>query len=631
MSRDASPSAVSVDGYSDGHGRGLIGIRGMWQTWHAFRILVALVAMAGGLGLGVLWRWPGGFAAAVLGLAGLVDALLRIRSEAGSPIPSLLLDTTLIGLAMVVVGLQPEGMAAPVVYMIAVPLVLLPWLGALPVIAYAVAWTAAAMATTHAIAMPVDVSDRVVSAIAFLTFAVPTLGLLGVISFQFERSYLHRIRRVRYEHALAACGEALLASPEDGAIDTALAALLEATPAQNIFVDENFDDPIVGLSCRVAHDAIRPGSERLVSEEIWFEPEDPTYVLRTELPYADMPTLHEALSNGEIAVVHTAQLEGREREIYEDDGCKSELNIPITVYGEWVGSIGFADYEVDRNWNDDDLRVLRTAAAMIGSFWERARATRALEDLVYSKTEFLASISHEIRTPLTAVLGFSEVLREDPGDLGPGGAEMIGLVAEQAQEISDIVEDLLVAARADMNALNVGRAPVVLLDEAKHVVAARGSRTPIHLDSEGSDVVAMADGARVRQIIRCLLSNAARYGGDRIEIKVGRSRGRATLTVSDDGPGVPAGHEGHIFEAFHRARDDDGKTQAVGLGLYVAYHLARLMGGNLSYQRPQGWTRFELELPDAAGQLDVPFLSDVGSGEPTHTSSTTSDTLAPSP
>jgi signal transduction histidine kinase len=371
--------------------------------------------------------------------------------------------------------------------------------------------------------------------------------------------------------------------------------------------------------------------EHLVSEEIWIETEEPTRELRTELPYADLPTLHAALSNGEIAVVHAAQLEGREGEIYEEDGCKSELNIPITVYGEWVGSLGFADYVVDRTWNDDDTRVLQTAAAMIGSFWERARATRALEDLVHSKNEFLASISHEIRTPLTAVLGFSEVLREDPGDLGPGGVEMIGLVAEQAQEISDIVEDLLVAARADMNALNVGRAPVVLLDEAEHVVAARGSRTPIHIDSEGGDVVALADGARVRQIIRCLLSNAARYGGDRIEIKVGRSRGRATLTVSDDGPGVPAGHERHIFEAFHRARDDDGKTQAVGLGLYVAYHLSRLMGGNLSYQRPQGWTRFELELPDAKGQLDVSFLPDVGSGEPSHASSTASDTLVPSP
>ena len=93
---------------------------------------------------------------------------------------------------------------------------------------------------------------------------------------------------------------------------------------------------------------------------------------------------------------------------------------------------------------------------MIGSFWERAQATRELEELVVSKDQFLASISHEIRTPLTAVLGFSEVLREDPGNLGPGGVEMINLVAEQAREISDIVEDLLVAARADIERAECG-------------------------------------------------------------------------------------------------------------------------------------------------------------------------------
>ena len=342
-----------------------------------------------------------------------------------------------------------------------------------------------------------------------------------------------------------------------------------------------------------------------MSEEIWVEHEEPTKTVCTELPYADIPTVHAALSAGRIAAIHTEQLDGREREVYEADGRKSELNIPINVYGTWVGSIGFADYVVDRDWGDDDVSMLQTSAAMIGSFWERAQATRELEDLVLSKDQFLASISHEIRTPLTAVLGFSEVLREDPGDLGPGGVEMINLVAEQAREISDIVEDLLVAARADMNALNVVREYVVLREQVEHVVAARGSRTPLVLDPGGGGVVAVADGSRVRQIIRCLLANALRYGGGQIEVRIGRTLGRATLTVADDGPGVPPGHERNIFEAFHRASNDDGKTQAIGLGLYVAHHLARLMDGDLTYDRRSGWTIFELELPGARHGSDV--------------------------
>lgn len=623
-SGDTRLPATAVD-HASGHGRGLVGLAGVWRTWHSFRMAISVVAMISGVVLGLAWNWPGGFLAAVLGLVGLVDSLRRIRSETGSPLPSLFLDTTLIGVAMVVVGLALGGMGAALLYMVAVPVVLLPWRRALSVIGYAIFWVLVAITVASAVEMPVNVSETLVTAIAYVVFGGPTLVLLGVISYQLDHLYRHRAQRLLYEKALAECGEALLANPEDKAIDTALVALLGAAPGQNIFVDENFDDPVLGLSARVTHEAIRPGWEHVVSEEIWVEDEEPTKVLRTELPYADMPTLHEALSNGQVAVIHRDELEGREREIYEEDGCKSELNIPINVHGTWVGSIGFVDYVVDRDWRDDDISVLQTAAAMIGSFWERAKATRELEELVVSKDQFLASISHEIRTPLTAVLGFSEVLREDPGNLGPGGVEMVNLVAEQAHEVSDIVEDLLVAARADMNALNVVREAVVLREQVEHVVAARGSRTRLTISSDNGDVVAVADGNRVRQIVRCLLSNAVRYGGEQIEIRLGQGHGRATLTVADDGPGVPPGHERNIFEAFHRARNDDGKTQAIGLGLYVAHHLACLMNGDLTYDRRSGWTVFQLQLPDAADEPDVPLLEELEQGEG---ESTTSDHAA---
>jgi signal transduction histidine kinase len=88
-----------------------------------------------------------------------------------------------------------------------------------------------------------------------------------------------------------------------------------------------------------------------------------------------------------------------------------------------------------------------------------------------------------------------------------------------------------------------------------------------------------------------------------------------TLTVSDDGPGVPPGHERDIFDAFHRATTDDGKTQAIGLGLLVAHHLAQLMGGDLSYERRRGWTAFELGLPDAASEPAVSLSEELAQEE----------------
>jgi len=518
------------------------------------------------------------------------------------------LDTTLIGAGMAIIDLEPAGVAAPLLYTLAVPLVLLPWRRALPAIAYAVAWGIVALAASSLVDTPSDVSIWLVTALAYLVFGASTLALLGVVAAKLEQSYRLRDRRLRYEHALAACGNALLATTDDEALDVALQALLQATPAQNAFIDENFDDPILGLSATVTHEAIRSGYESIVSAEIWIEQDEPTQVLRTVVPYADLPTSYRALSLGRPAVVHTRSLEGREREIYDNDGCLSELNIPIFVDGAWAGSIGFADYLQDREWNDDDIAVLTTAAAMIGSFWERSRATRRLEELIHSKDRFLASISHEIRTPLTAVLGFSQVLRDEVLGLSPGGSEMIGIVTQQAQEISDIVEDLLVAARADIDALTVTHEAVVLRHEAESVALARGA---LNIAIEESDVVALADPSRVRQVIRCLVSNAARYGGDRIEIRFGLDGDRASVVVADSGSGVASGHERHIFEAFHRVADSEGTTQAVGLGLFVSHHLAGLMGGKLTYRREAGWTLFELVLPLAREAADeVPGTSD---------------------
>ena len=597
MTIDAGVAAPEDDHTPPGHGPGLVRIGGMWRIWQVFRIVVSLSIVTFGIAFGLTWDWTGGFFCAVVATIALIDAVWRYQSEAGSPLPSLLLDITLIGVSAVIIGLDAAAVSATLLYMMSVPLVLLPWKRALPVAVYGVAWSAFALATEDLSGPPTGARAFTVNAIAVLMFGALTLALLALLSSQLERSDRHRERRLRYEEALARCGEALLSNPEERAIDAALHSLLLASPVQNIFVDENYDDPVLGLSSRVTHEAIRPGYEEVVSEEIWPDEEDSNRIVRTELAYSDLPDLYAELSQGQSAVVHTRDLEGRAREIYDEDGCKSELNIPITVNGEWVGSLGFADYVVDRRWSQDDLGVLQTAAAMIGSFWERGRAMQNLEELVKSKDQFLASISHEIRTPLTAVLGFSEVLRDEAAGLGPGGIEMVNLVVQQAREIADIVEALLVAARADMDALVVVDVPVSLADEAHAVVAARATRTPLDVLIDDEDIFALGDPVRIRQITRCLISNAARYGGERLQIRIRRDRDRATLALADNGPGVPPGHERHIFDAFHRARTDDGKTQAIGLGLYVSHHLARMMNGDLTYRRESGWTIFELELP----------------------------------
>jgi len=108
---------------------------------------------------------------------------------------------------------------------------------------------------------------------------------------------------------------------------------------------------------------------------------------------------------------------------------------------------------------------------------------------------------------------------------------------------------------------------------------------------------AWADPIRVRQIIRNLLTNARRYGGPEVEIKVVAEGGMACLKVRDNGVGIDADDREAIFERFRRAGNGSHGTDSVGLGLSVSRSLARLMGGNITYDHVAGWSEFRLSLP----------------------------------
>jgi signal transduction histidine kinase len=110
---------------------------------------------------------------------------------------------------------------------------------------------------------------------------------------------------------------------------------------------------------------------------------------------------------------------------------------------------------------------------------------------------------------------------------------------------------------------------------------------------------ALGDPARVRQIVRNLINNALRHGGDTITIATGRRPEAAWLTVSDDGKGIPAEHRERIFDPYHQVDEAPGPIGGLGLGLAISRQLARLMRGDLTYEYRDGRSTFELSLPAA--------------------------------
>ncbi|MFQ5523139.1 MAG: ATP-binding protein [Acidimicrobiia bacterium] len=226
------------------------------------------------------------------------------------------------------------------------------------------------------------------------------------------------------------------------------------------------------------------------------------------------------------------------------------------------------------------------------------RETEALEVLARSKDELIASVSHELRTPLTAILGFAEVLRADRDDLPPSErSDLLELIARESEDVAGIVEDLLAASRVEIGKLAVIRVQVSLRAQLAQVLESRVDPSGARIEVPDSSVRAWGDPARVRQIVRNLVSNAIRHGGEHCWIRISASDTTASLMVCDDGPGVPDVDAEAIFSPYHTANKEMARPGSVGLGLTLSRRLARLMGGDLTYRREDGHTVFELTLP----------------------------------
>lgn len=172
----------------------------------------------------------------------------------------------------------------------------------------------------------------------------------------------------------------------------------------------------------------------------------------------------------------------------------------------------------------------------------------------------------------------------------------MAIIADQSQEVSLIVEDLLVAARLDDGNLTVVAGPVELHRQVENALVPFRATMPSGCEVIG-DATACGDGGRIRQILRNLIGNAVRHGGDQVAVRITGDERTVVVVVKDNGPGLPASKWESIFDSYHRARALPGLPPSIGLGLTVSRRLARQMSGDLSYRYLDGRSRFELVLP----------------------------------
>lgn len=429
---------------------------------------------------------------------------------------------------------------------------------------------------------PTTLSIRVVLAISGVVF---TTALVSGLFQSLLEAVENHDRSTRLQDAIASCSEALLFHSDVFAVYEATRALLDATDADYAYVDWTID-----IDGEPGWEIIADASRRTTgSGRGWKRGK-----------YSAIPSTYHALSEGRAVVIRTSELDDAERRPYLDDGIVSEVQVPIFIGREMRGSIGFIQYTEDRQWTDAEIQTLWRASHMIGAYWKRQDDAEQLRASSESKDRLLASVSHEIRTPLTAIVGLSEELVSSRTSLGAEELdELNGIIALQSRELAELVEDLLVASRADFGNLSIRPEPVDLISQAQRVIdgvrESHSSQKVVMVD--GDNVIAWADPLRVRQVIRNLLTNALKYGGDNVVVRVESRDGRARLVVADDGAGVPAAEAKLIFERYYRSAQSPTQPGSVGIGLAVSRQLAEMMGGSLEYVSESAHPRFELSLP----------------------------------
>ncbi len=285
----------------------------------------------------------------------------------------------------------------------------------------------------------------------------------------------------------------------------------------------------------------------------------------------------------------------------------AELAAALVEQGSWEGELSVArpDGSTIPVWavalaHRDADGTLTHFSAVARDISERRQAQERLENLVRSKDEFVASVSHELRTPLTAVVGLAQELRHHYQAFSEQErTELIDLIAEQSTEVANIVEDLLVAARADTGAVTVEPHIVDVRAAVESIIQVLPEEQAARIRGVEGHAAGWADGIRLRQILRNLITNALRYGGERIEIVLLDEGERLRVEVEDDGPGIPEEARDRIFEPYQRAHEAPSQPASVGLGLTVSRRLARMMGGDLEYRHDGERSVFCLTVPAA--------------------------------
>jgi signal transduction histidine kinase len=280
-----------------------------------------------------------------------------------------------------------------------------------------------------------------------------------------------------------------------------------------------------------------------------------------------------------------------ERELVRALGIQSAIGIPVFSGSSFLGTLTI--FSQSRTYGNDDLRLVEDFGVRLGLALENARLHQHIRAAVRARDEFITLAAHELWTPVTSLLLSAEALVRRGGVAEPDEVVRTGeRVLAQVRRLQRLIDQLLDWSRvtAKQLSLRLERADLAeIVRQTAEAFVDRFQRAGSTLTICASKpVVGKWDRVRLELMLASLLDNATKFGaGKPVDVSLETDGRTATLSVSDQGPGIPAQRLPFVFEAFERGVSAY-HYGGLGLGLFVARAIAEAHGGQLVVDNREG-------------------------------------------
>lgn len=226
-----------------------------------------------------------------------------------------------------------------------------------------------------------------------------------------------------------------------------------------------------------------------------------------------------------------------------------------------------------------------------------------------AQTEFVSTVSHELRTPLTSIKGFADTILR-AGDRLDASAQRryIGIIKDQADRLTRLVEDLLAVSRLESRRMQLTIRALTLEEAVQRVVqnlSEKAKRHQIAMKIPPGLPQVWADADRLEQILTNLIDNAIKYSPAETTVTIcaraiHQEPEMVEFSVNDQGGGISADYLPQIFNKFSRQDNPlTRQTEGTGLGLYITKSLVIALDGNINVTSEPGSTTFTVQIPSA--------------------------------